>query len=144
MNISQHIFLSLSSGKCTRGEIYNRQVRSSKIHLKKPMPVYTILFILFVCLFLGPHPRNLEVSRLGVESQLLPPAHTTAKPNPSLVFDLHHNSRQCRILNLLSRDQGLSPHPCGSQLGSLTAEPQRELLHYLFKIPLHHRMLLNL
>ena len=53
----------------------------------------------------------MEVPRLGVESELEPLAYTTAMatstPDLSRVFDLHHSSRQHRILNLLSeaRDQ---------------------------------------
>ena len=50
-----------------------------------------------------------EVSGLGVESELQLPAYTTATttPDPSHICDLHHSSRQHRILNPLSeaRDQ---------------------------------------
>ena len=50
--------------------------------------------------FLGP----LEVPRLGVSSELEPPAYAraTATPDPSRVCDLHPSSRQRRILNPLS------------------------------------------
>ena len=51
----------------------------------------------------------MEVPRLGVESelQLLAYATATATWDPSHVCDLHHSSRQCQILNPLSkaRDQ---------------------------------------
>ena len=51
----------------------------------------------------------MEVPRLGVESELQLPAYitATATPDQSLVCNLHHSSRQCRILNPLSeaRDQ---------------------------------------
>ena len=51
----------------------------------------------------------MEVSRLGVESELQLPAYATATAtwDPSLVFDVHHSSWQHRILNPLSeaRDQ---------------------------------------
>ena len=42
--------------------------------------------------------------RLGAEWELQLPAYTTATATQdlSLVFDLHHSSRQCRILNPLS------------------------------------------
>ena len=46
----------------------------------------------------------MEDPRLGAESELQLLAYTTATattPDPS--HDLHHNSRQCRILNPLSR-----------------------------------------
>ena len=65
-----------------------------------------ILFIIF-CLFvfLGPHPRHMEVPRLGVELELELPAYTTttAMSDPSLLCDLHHSSRQRQILNPLSK-----------------------------------------
>ena len=46
----------------------------------------------------------MEVSRRGVVMGLYLPAYTaaTAMKDPSLVCDLHHSSRQCRILNPLS------------------------------------------
>ena len=46
----------------------------------------------------------MEVPRLGVQSELLPPASTTATatPGPSRVCDLHHSSWQRWILNPLS------------------------------------------
>ena len=64
-------------------------------------------FILF--LFLGPHLQHMEVPRLGVKSELWLPACTTATAtqDSNLVFDLHHSSQQCQMLNLQSeaRDQ---------------------------------------
>jgi len=55
--------------------------------------------------FLGPQPRHMEVPRLGVEWELQLPAYTTAIAtlDPSHVCDLHHSSRQCRILNPRSK-----------------------------------------
>ena len=38
-------------------------------------------FLKFV--FSGPHPRQMEVPRLGVKSELQPPAYTTARATPS-------------------------------------------------------------
>ena len=42
----------------------------------------------------------MEIPRLGVESELQLPAYTTvtATQDPSRICDLHHSSRQCRIL----------------------------------------------
>ena len=61
------------------------------------------LFCFFV--FVGLHPRYVEVPRLGVKSELQLPA--TAIWDLSHVCDLHHSSRQCWLLNPLSeaRDQ---------------------------------------
>ena len=59
--------------------------------------------------FLGPHPRHMEVPRLGVESELQPLAYTTAiaMPDPSHVCNLHLSAQQRWILNSMSeaRDQ---------------------------------------
>ena len=61
------------------------------------------------CLLIGLHPRHMGVPRLGVKSGLQLPAYAraTATRDPSHAFDLHHSSRQRRILNPLSeaRDQ---------------------------------------
>ena len=52
----------------------------------------------------------MEVPRLGIESELWPPAcvTATAMPDPSCVCNLHHSPRQCQILKhpvSESRDQ---------------------------------------
>ena len=51
----------------------------------------------------------MEVPRLGVKSEMQLPASatTTVTQDPSHVFNLHHSSRQCQILNPLRevRDQ---------------------------------------
>ena len=51
-------------------------------------PLLTFFFLVFLEL----HLRHLEVSRLGVESELEPLAYATATamPDPSHVFNLHH------------------------------------------------------
>ena len=58
----------------------------------------------FFLLFLGLHLKYMEAPRLGVESEMWPPAYTTATAmqDPSLICHLHHSSRQRRILNPLS------------------------------------------
>ena len=67
----------------------------------------TCLFFFFF--FLGPHPRHMEVPRLGIQSELQPLAYATATAtsDPSCICDLHHSSRQHLILIPLSeaRDQ---------------------------------------
>ena len=76
--------------------------------------LFFFLFSLFVCLFvfLGPHPRHMEVPRLGVKLELQLLAYTTATtmPDPSRVCSLHHGSQQCWILNPLS---GARDWTCG-------------------------------
>ena len=64
---------------------------------------FSYFFVSF-CLFLGPHPRHVEVPRLGVEWELQPPAYTTATATRDLshVCDLCHSSGQHGILNPLS------------------------------------------
>ena len=59
----------------------------------------------FFCVFLGLHPRYMEVPKLGVKLELQLPTYTTATatPDSSSVFDLHHSSRQRWMLNPLSQ-----------------------------------------
>ena len=76
----------------------------------------------------------MEVPRLGVESQLLPLAYTTATATQDLshIFDLHHSSQQCRILNPLSeaRDGTSSSRML---VEFVTAEPQQELQQVILR-----------
>ena len=54
--------------------------------------------------FLGLHLRHMEVPRIGVQSELLPPAYTTATATPDqrLIHNLFCSLRQCGILNPLN------------------------------------------
>ena len=65
----------------------------------------TQFFFFFFLVFLGPHPRHMEVPRLGVESELYPLAYTTATAtlDLSLFCNLHYSSWQHWILNPLSK-----------------------------------------
>ena len=62
---------------------------------------YSLFFFFF---FLGPHPRHIEIPRLGVKLELQLLAYTTAiaTSDSSCICDLHHSSWQCWILNPLS------------------------------------------
>ena len=66
-------------------------------------------FCLLSFVFSGQHPRHMEVPRLGVRSelqlqvQLQAYATAAAMPDLSLICDLHHSSRQRRILNPLNK-----------------------------------------
>ena len=73
--------------------------------------------ILFFC-FLGLHLQHMDVSRLGVESELQMLAYATASATQDLssVCDLHQSSRQCQILNPTDRGQESNLHPHGYQL----------------------------
>ena len=74
-------------------------------------------FFFFFFLLLGPHPWHMEVPRLGVKSDLEPPAYTaaTAMQDLSRICDLHHSSWQRQTLNPLSeaRDPTASWFPVG-------------------------------
>ena len=70
------------------------------------------MYELYLCIYLafvGPHPRHMEVPRLGVQSELQMLNYTTATatPDPSCVCDPHHSSGPHWVLNPLSeiRDQ---------------------------------------
>jgi len=73
---------------------------------------YFIYLFIYFFVFLAiswAAPAAYGVPRLGVESEMQPPAYAraTAMRDPSCVCNLHHSSRQHRILNPLSkaRDQ---------------------------------------
>ena len=70
-------------------------------------PLFFFLFWSF-CLFQGRFLRHVEVPRPGVELELQLLAYTraTATRDPSHFCDLHHNSRQRRIFNPLSKARG--------------------------------------
>ena len=61
--------------------------------------------IVYLFVFLGPYLQHMRVPRLWVESDLQLPAYTTARatPDPNRVYNLHHSSQQCWILNPLSK-----------------------------------------
>ena len=69
--------------------------------------VLCVYVCMYVCmyLFLGPHPRQMEVPRLGVKSELQLSANTTATatPDPSHICNLYHSSGQCQIFNPMSK-----------------------------------------
>ena len=61
----------------------------------------SFIIALHFLFFLGLHLWYLDVLRLGVESELQPPAYATvtATQDLSCVFDLHHSSQQSQILD---------------------------------------------
>ena len=65
--------------------------------------MHGVYFVFFFPVFLGPHLWHMTVPRLGVKLEPQLPAYTTITATRSLshVSDLHHSSRQCRILNPL-------------------------------------------
>ena len=95
------------SQACTTAKIHwithfkNDTVIFYKLHPKKLILKNALTFFKFF--FLGRHPWHMEVSRLGVESELQLPADTraTAMQDLSRVFDLHHSPWQHQILNPL-------------------------------------------
>ena len=64
-----------------------------------------LIYLFIYLVFLGPHPRPMEVPRLGVQSELQLPAYITARAtrDPSPICNLHHSSWQHQILNPLSK-----------------------------------------
>ena len=91
------------------------QAVSAKGPVEGKKTVSFFLFLFFPFVFLGPHPRHIEVSTLEVEWELQLLAYTAAAatPDPSHVCDLFHCSRQCWILNPLSKARGSDLHPHG-------------------------------
>ena len=71
----------------------------------------------------------------GIVLELQAPAYTTATatPDPGLVYELYHSSRQhARILNLLSEATRIEPASSWILVGFISTEPQQEFLFCLF------------
>ena len=72
----------LPPGHCMKGNPGRKEPQGNNV---KPEAIFSFLFFsfFFFCLFVffGPHPRHMEVPRLGVELELSPPAYTTAHSN---------------------------------------------------------------
>ena len=100
------------------------------------IPSFSFLFFFFFVflLFLGQLLRHMEVPRLGVELELQLPACTTATAtlDPSRAHNLHHSSRQRRILNPLGRAR-IELSSSGFLVGFISAAPQWELWNNFFK-----------
>ena len=93
---------------------------------------FFFFFGLFFCL-LGLHPWHMEVLRLGSNRNCsYQPMPATATSDLSHFCDLHHSSRQHRILNSLSEVRNRTH---GFQSASLTDEPRRELKNCFLKDP---------
>ena len=71
---------------------------------------FPFLFFFFFFAFLGPNLWQVEVPRLGVESELQLSAYTTttATPDPSHVCKLHHSSHNA---GSLIHEQGQESNP---------------------------------
>ena len=102
------------------------------IYKCKSQLIKTHLFIYFV---LGLLLRHVEVSRLGVESELqLPPyARATATWHLSSICDLHRSFWQHWILNPLSEARDWTRILMDSSRVLLLSEPQEEVLKTHFK-----------
>jgi len=105
---------------------------SSHPQREDPANFFLVCFLVF-CL-LGSCAWHMEVPRLGVLSELQPPATTTAIGTQDLshICELYHSSQQCQILNPLSEARGQTHVLIGYWSGSLTTEPWRELQSTLY------------
>ena len=83
-------------------------IQRFQLNNQQYQPIFVCLFVF--CCILGPHPRHMEASRLGVQLELQPLAYAraSATPDPSSICDLHHSSQQCQILNPLSEARDLT------------------------------------
>ena len=81
------------------------------------------IFYFLLFFFRGPHPRHMEVPRLGAELELQLQAYSIVKAmqDPSCVCNLHQSSWQTG--SLTHWGQGSNPHPHGLIVGSVTTEP---------------------
>ena len=87
--------------------ILKRLLKKKKYEYLPTSAIRRITFSFSFSFFFA-HPRHMDVSRLGVESEIQLPAYTTATVSwdPSHICNLHHSSWQRRILNPLSKARG--------------------------------------
>ena len=81
---------------------------------------FIFIYLFFLFLFfgsLGPHVRNTEVPRLGIELELQLLAYSTATATPDLsqVCNLHHRSWQCQIHDPLSEARDWTHIHCAAR-----------------------------
>ena len=98
------------TGPCARARSgWSSWAGASQTRAPRGAVVVCVCVCVCVCVFfipfLGPLLWHVEIPRLGVESELEPPAYTTATAtgDPSHVCNLHHRPRQHWILNPLSK-----------------------------------------
>ena len=71
-----------SSLRCIRRQRLTRCLEWQIFHFgHRPFLSLPFIYFLFFFVVLGPHPRHMEVPRLGVESELPLPAYTTGHSN---------------------------------------------------------------
>ena len=94
--------------------------------------MFPLSFFLF-SLLLGLHLWHMEITRLGVQSELQLPAYTTATATSDLscICNLHHSSWQCQILNPLNEARDRTPN-LEVLVGFISTVPQQELPLILF------------
>ena len=112
------------------------------LQMSIPSSIDIYIYIFF---FLGPHPRHMEIPRLGVklELQLLVCVIATAVRDPSHICDLHHSLWQRRILNPLSEARDWT-HILLYTSRVCFCEPQRELPRLSFYIIMIDNFFLSL
>ena len=88
-------------------------------------PNYPSFLFIYFCLFRAAS-GHMEVTRLGVELELQLPASArgTATPDLSCICNLHHSSRQHRILNWAR--PGIEPATSWLLVGFVSAAPRWE------------------
>ena len=102
--------LGVAGGRVSLGDSREREVWGGGIYFlgafgSWPGSAQVIFFLSLFLFFLRLLMWYREISRLGVESELQLPAYAiaTVMLDPSLICDLHHSSRQCWILDPLSK-----------------------------------------
>ena len=91
---------------------------------------FLVFLFLFFCLFRAAFVAcGSSQARcwIGATATLTAYTTATAMQDPSHICDLHHSSRQCRILNPLNKSSGIEPTSSWMVVRFVTTEPQWEL-----------------
>ena len=113
-----------SSKMCKKKKVFD-EIGHNFVNILTPTESILYLFIYFS--LLGPHPRHMEVPRLGVKFRAIAAyATVTATWDLSCVCDLPHSSQHAGSLTQWMR-QGMEPASSLILVGFTPAEPQQEL-----------------
>ena len=110
-------------------------IESHFIYLFVYFCLFCFIYLFFCFIYLFTFAFSRAPPRLGAKQELQLQAYTrpTAMRDSSRVWDLHHSSRQRRILNPLSKAKDQTCNlMVPSRVRSLTTEPQWELLEFHF------------
>ena len=109
------------------GQGLNWHLHRDKPDQQPTAPQWELLFVLFVCLFLGPQVWHMEILRLGFKSELQLPPQPQPQPQQCQTQAYTTAHSNTRSLKHWARP-GIKPTSSWILVGFVSAEPQWKLL----------------